>query len=193
MLEHGSSRLPTPQTLTSCSLRSPAGREGYPRLSICSTMFRPSAVPPATSSRNLWKSSFSSRSAICRGKRRIRVVGRGQRRMVVGRFARHHRVDHRREPLGLRRLLRGIALGELRQHLAAEQLERLHDVLVAVLAGLITEDHLVDAALLVAPQKRRGTGRACRSSRAGRRNRRRRPSRRARPGSRAASSTATGS
>ena len=45
-----------------------------------------------------------------------------------------------------------VALLELRQHLAAEQLEALHDVLVAVLARLRREDHLVDAALLVAAQ-----------------------------------------
>ena len=45
-----------------------------------------------------------------------------------------------------------VALGELGQHLAAEQLDRLHDVLVLVAPGLEHEDHLVDAGLLVAAQ-----------------------------------------
>ena len=42
------------------------------------------------------------------------------------------------------------AFGEPRQDLAGEQLDRLADVLVAVLAGLDHEDHLVDAGGLVA-------------------------------------------
>ena len=43
-------------------------------------------------------------------------------------------------------------LEELRQHLSSEQLEALHDVLVAVLARLADEDDLVDAVVLVAAQ-----------------------------------------
>ena len=74
-----------------------------------------------------------------------------------------------------------VALRELGQHLAAEQLERFHDVLVAVLAGLEAEDHLVDAALLVAARGTRGSGRACRPRRAARRRPAPRPSRRAGP------------
>ena len=45
-----------------------------------------------------------------------------------------------------------VALDELGQHLAPEQLDRLHDVLVPGAAGLEHEDHLVDAGLLVATQ-----------------------------------------
>ena len=45
-----------------------------------------------------------------------------------------------------------VAVRELGQHLLPEELERFHDVLVLVLAGLVAEDHLVDAALLVAQQ-----------------------------------------
>ena len=72
------------------------------------------------------------------------MIGRG--------LAGHHRLDDRLEPLRL--VARGllVAVLELGQHLAPEQLEALHDVLVAVLARLRAEDHLVDAALLVAPQ-----------------------------------------
>ena len=54
----------------------------------------------------------------------------------------------------LRSLSRALrfALGELGKHFLPEQLEALHDVLVAVLPRLRAEDHLVDADLLVAPQ-----------------------------------------
>jgi hypothetical protein len=52
--------------------------------------------------------------------------------------------------LGLAALL--VALLELGQHLAAEELERLADVLVAGGAGLEHEDELVDAGLFVAAQ-----------------------------------------
>jgi hypothetical protein len=84
------------------------------------------------------------------GHRRERVVLGRQRRVVLGGLARHHLVDDRCEALFLvaRDLL--VALGELGQHFLPEELQRFHDVLVLVLAGLVTEDHLVDAALLVA-------------------------------------------
>ena len=61
-----------------------------------------------------------------------------------------------------------VALLELGQHLAAEQLERLHDVLVAVLARLHHEDELVDARPPRSGGGTRGSGRACRPRRAGR-------------------------
>jgi hypothetical protein len=64
----------------------------------------------------------------------------------------HRGLDRRSQPLGLGGHLRLVALGELGQHLAAEQLDRLHDVLVAVPSGLEHEDHLVDAGLLEPPQ-----------------------------------------
>ena len=51
-------------------------------------------------------------------------------------LARHH--------LGLPGLVRRVVAVEFRHHLAAEQLERLADVLVRVLAGLVEQDHLVD-------------------------------------------------
>ena len=47
---------------------------------------------------------------------------------------------------------RSFAFHELGEHPGAEELEALHDVLVAVLAGLAAEDHLVDATFLVAPE-----------------------------------------
>src|SRR5438876_900034 len=46
-------------------------------------------------------------------------------------------------PVGLR--------GELRQHVAPHELERLADVLVAVAASLDHEDELIDAGAVVAP------------------------------------------
>ena len=61
-----------------------------------------------------------------------------------------------------------VALDELGQHLAPEQLDRLHDVLVAVAPGLQHEDHLVDAGLLVAAQVLADlVGRADRAAQAG--------------------------
>ena len=72
--------------------------------------------------------------------------------MVLGRLAGQDRLDDGLEAAGL--LFAGllVALEELRQHVAPEQLEALHDVLVTVLAGLAGEDDLVDAVLLVAAQ-----------------------------------------
>ena len=61
-------------------------------------------------------------------------------------------VDHRLQALLLGGAGRLVAVGELGQHLAAEQLDRLHDVLVLVAARLEHEDHLVDARLLVAAE-----------------------------------------
>ena len=49
------------------------------------------------------------------------------------------------QPLALGGLALLAAVGEVRQHLLAEQLERLADVLVPVRPGLLHEDHLVDA------------------------------------------------
>src|SRR5947208_6319133 len=72
--------------------------------------------------------------------------------MVGGRFACQHGVEHRRQALGLLARPTLLAVLELGQHLAAEQLEALHDVLVAVAPRLAREDHLVDAVALVAPQ-----------------------------------------
>ncbi len=51
---------------------------------------------------------------------------------------------------------RFVALDELGQHFAAEDLDRLHDVLVLVAAGLEHEDHLIDAGLLVAAEELAG-------------------------------------
>ena len=61
-------------------------------------------------------------------------------------------LDQRLQALLLGGAGRLVALGELGQHLAAEQLDRLHDVLVPVAPGLEHEDHLVDAGLLVAAE-----------------------------------------
>src|SRR5262245_21774260 len=55
--------------------------------------------------------------------------------------------------LVLARPRRLVALDELGQHLASEDLERLHDVLVPVAAGLEHEDHLVDTCLLVTAEE----------------------------------------
>src|SRR2546430_1689139 len=60
--------------------------------------------------------------------------------------------DHRCHALGLRAGAPLLALLELGQNLAAEQLEALHDVLVAVATRLAREDELVDAVLLVAAE-----------------------------------------
>ena len=62
------------------------------------------------------------------------------------------RVDGRGHALGLGLHLRGVAVLELGQHLGAEQLERLADVLVLVVARLHHEDQLVDPRLLEARQ-----------------------------------------
>ena len=72
--------------------------------------------------------------------------------MVGGGLARQDGIDHGRQPCGLFTLLTFLTVLELGEHLATEELEALHDVLVAVLAGLEAEDHLVDPALLVPPQ-----------------------------------------
>ena len=45
-----------------------------------------------------------------------------------------------------------VALRELGQHFFAEQLDRFHDVLVAILPRLHHEDHLIDAGVLEAPE-----------------------------------------
>ena len=87
-----------------------------------------------------------------RDRRKGVVVGR-QRRVVLGRLARHDLVDDRRQSLCLVLLGLLVAFEELGQHLPAEELEALHDVLVLVLAGLAHEDDLVDPALLVAEQE----------------------------------------
>src|SRR5438552_9440933 len=52
-------------------------------------------------------------------------------------------------------LLPGLVFGivpELRHHFRREQLQRLADMLVAVLAGLVEQDHLVDMRGAEAPQ-----------------------------------------
>ena len=72
----------------------------------------------------------------------------GDRRLPAGEGG----VDLRLEPPPLVRGGRLVALGELGQHLAPEQLDRLHDVLVPVAPRLEHEDHLVDAGLLVAAE-----------------------------------------
>ena len=69
--------------------------------------------------------------------------------MVALGLARHHRVENGSEALLLVALQLLVAFRKLRQHLAAEQLQRFHDVLVPVVAGLEAEDDLVDATLLV--------------------------------------------
>ena len=74
------------------------------------------------------------------------------RRSIVASRRAQGGIDHRLQPLLLRGAGRLVALGELGQHLAAEQLDRLHDVLVLVAPGLEHEDHLVDAGLLVAAE-----------------------------------------
>src|SRR5262249_25558260 len=77
--------------------------------------------------------------------RRQVVVGRRQRRVVRRGLARHDLLEHRLEARRLVPLRLLVPLLELGQHLATEELEALHDVLVAVLARLRREDHLVDA------------------------------------------------
>ena len=52
-----------------------------------------------------------------------------------------------REHLPLPLLVLGLEGVELGHHLGGEQLERLADVLVAVAAGLVEQDHLVDVGL----------------------------------------------
>src|SRR5688572_16483075 len=72
------------------------------------------------------------------------VVGQRRQRLL----ARHGRGDVRGELLALLTLPLGLALVELRHDLGREQLERLADVLVPVLAALLDEDGLVDTGLL---------------------------------------------
>ena len=79
-----------------------------------------------------------------------RVRGIAERRVIRRRLARHRRFDHRLETTRLVLLELLVAFQELGQHLSAEQLEALHDVLVAVVARLAAEDHLVDTRFLVA-------------------------------------------
>src|SRR5439155_2019285 len=69
--------------------------------------------------------------------------------MVYGRFAGHDPVDDRLEALRLVPLVPLLAFDELGHHLAREQLDVLHDVLVAVVASRARQDDLVDAANLV--------------------------------------------
>ena len=93
-------------------------------------------------------SSLPVSSAHRRGHGGKGVVG-GQRRGVrlVGPPL-HGGVDRRRQTDGLGPDLGLVALLERGEHLAAEELERFADVLVAVPAGLQHEDDLVDARLL---------------------------------------------
>ena len=53
------------------------------------------------------------------------------------------KLDRAAHHAGLPGLMLGIVL-ELRHYFLAEQFERLADMLVAVLAGLIEQDHLID-------------------------------------------------
>src|SRR5215472_14712953 len=64
------------------------------------------------------------------------------------------RLDGGRQALQLRALARLVPLLELGQHLAAEELQRLADVLVPVASRLADEDDLVDAHRLVPAQER---------------------------------------
>src|SRR5262245_26456071 len=80
-----------------------------------------------------------------------RVVRR-ERRMIARGLARQRLFDHRLELAGALAARALVSLQELGQDLAAEALEALHHVLVAVLARLAGEDHLVHAELFVAPQ-----------------------------------------
>src|SRR5262249_53827620 len=91
---------------------------------------------------------------------RERVVAEVALRVLL---AGQRRFNERLQPLGLLERCRLVAVGELWQHLASEELDRLHDVLVPVPAGLEHEDHLVDTGLLVpaevsAPLVRRAYG-----------------------------------
>lgn len=82
--------------------------------------------------------------------------------MIRRGLARHDPIDDRRKAGVLGPLALGLTLRELGHDLAREQLQRLQDVLVAVPTARAREDHLVDAARLVAPQVvadlSRGTG-----------------------------------
>ena len=79
------------------------------------------------------------------------------------------RAEHAPLPL----LMRGFHRLEFRHHLLGEQFEAGADVLVAVLAGLVEQDDLVDVAL---PRSGAASCGSCRASRSGRRSARaRRP------------------
>src|SRR5436309_2946015 len=87
-------------------------------------------------------------SDLCRGL--DGVVGRGR----AGRLPpREGGLHGRPQPLELLLLASLLVLVELGHDLLGEQLERLADVLVLVVAGLAHEDHLVDAGRGVAPEQ----------------------------------------
>jgi hypothetical protein len=75
-----------------------------------------------------------------------------EERVVRGRLAGEHLLDHRLEAALLLSLECFVAFEELGQHLAGHELVALHDVLVAVAPGGRRQDEHVDAAVLVAPE-----------------------------------------
>src|SRR5215471_1131646 len=85
------------------------------------------------------------RGGRCRHDRGLHLAGRGA--------ACQRGLDGRRQAGHLLPLARLVARLELRQHLTAEQLQRLADVLVLVAARLADEDDLVHAGRLVAAQE----------------------------------------
>ena len=150
---HGTHRAPP----TTCRPRSRSRRTDRParaaRRQLLSTVSGGPRPAPRRSVSTNWRIAASPRvvgqlADVGLERVVVEVLGRRRRRRLAG----HHLLDHRGQALGLGRAERLVALGELGQHLAAEHLDRLHDVLVAVAAGLQHEDHLVDAGLLVAAQ-----------------------------------------
>ena len=141
--------------------RHPVGDEGQGLERRISHVCQPvmpaprSRLPAARSSAHCCSVASNSVDPValahCTGKRRERVVA-DVGRLIVLRPPLHGGLDRRREPLPLGLDLCGVAIDELRQHLAAEDLDRLHDVLVLVAAGLQHEDHLIDAGLLEATE-----------------------------------------
>ena len=80
------------------------------------------------------------------------IVGIDRRMIALG-FACHHGGDYAARAARVCRVGGSlVAFPELGEHLASEELERLHDVIVAIAAGRTGQDDLIDTAVLVAAQ-----------------------------------------
>ena len=91
----------------------------------------------------------------------VRAHDRKLGRIGRGGSSRQRALDVRRQRRGLPALPLVVAVAELGHHVGGEQLERLADVVVAVVPALLDEDDLVDAGLLeLAQVVRTSSGRA---------------------------------